>query len=149
MRHGHPNLSGIYFITMTHAKTRLLQQLAVGTYLLIIAVLAVFPFSATGITSVNQITVVSFRLDHLFHVFALIPSYPLLVWVMNPQRIAGYLRLFFLALFIGFSAEFVQYFIDYRSYNLADLFANMGGVVIGGIFTLVFIFLQRRSKKNR
>lgn len=133
---------------MNRAESKQLRQLAIGMYIFTLIVFAVFPFSATGMTAVNKITVVHFRLDHLFHVFALIPAYPLLAWVLNPKYTMAYIGLFLLAMFIGFSAEFVQYFIDYRSYNLADLYANMGGVIIGSISTFLFLFMRKRVKHN-
>jgi VanZ family protein len=78
----------------------------------------------------------SFRLDHLLHVLAFIPLYPLVFWVFSPQTRQHRLVYLFISMLFAALAEFVQYFIDYRAYNPADLISNLAGVLLGFLLIL-------------
>jgi len=121
----------------------LIKRLIAGCYLIVILVLAVFPFSSTGMTSVNKIHVVSFRLDHILHFLAFMPVYPLGVWVLTLPTATKRLILLIIGLLLAALAEYVQYFIDYRSYNPADLFSNIGGVILGWMCWYIYTLFKR------
>ncbi len=116
----------------------LIKRIILITYLLIIAIVAVFPFSAADVGAMNRVYILSFRLDHLIHVVAFLPLYPLLYWLIRPQSRQQILILLIISLIIASAAEYVQYFIDYRSYNPADLISNLTGAIIGflAVFTV-------------
>jgi glycopeptide antibiotics resistance protein len=103
------------------------------SYLVGIAIMAVFPFSAADLGAMNKVYVLSFRLDHLLHVVAFVPLYPLGAWLFQPVSWKDRVYLLFWGLLIAFAAEFVQYFIAFRAYNPADLISNLAGVVVGAI----------------
>ena len=111
----------------------LFKRVIFFTYILAIIVVAVFPFSAAGVGAMNQVYVLSFRLDHLLHLVAFVPLYPLGIWLFKPIRWKGRVYLLMAGLVIASLAEFIQYFIDYRAYNPADLISNLAGVLLGAI----------------
>ncbi|MFW5708131.1 MAG: hypothetical protein ACOC12_09435, partial [Bacteroidota bacterium] len=80
-------------------------------YLLAIIVMAVFPFSAVGVGSFNELQVITFRLDHLLHLAVFIPFYPLVVWLLNPSGTTQ--KAFILLAALGFAAltEYMQLYI--------------------------------------
>jgi VanZ family protein len=116
----------------------LIKRIFTAGYLLAILVLAVFPFSATGMTSVNKIHVVSFRLDHILHFLAFMPVYPLGIWVLSLPTFPKRLMLLIMGLLFAALAEYVQYFIDYRAYNPTDLLSNIGGVLLGWMIWYIY-----------
>jgi hypothetical protein len=54
-------------------------------YLGLLLVLAIFPFSATGMPDVNKMYAGNFRLDHILHLLAFMPLYPLGWHVIRPK----------------------------------------------------------------
>lgn len=108
-------------------------------YLLAIVVFAVFPFSAAGMQDVTGIYVVNFRLDHLLHLLAFIPLYPLAQWIVRPSDLSRMVLLLLVCLLVGMLAEGVQYFLMYRSFNPADLLSNGAGVLVGFILSKVLV----------
>ncbi len=111
----------------------LFKRVIFFTYILAIIVVAVFPFSAADVGAMNRVYVMSFRLDHLLHLLAFIPLYPLGSWLFQPKPWKGRVYLLLAGLVIASSAEFIQYFIDYRAYNPVDLISNLAGVLLGAI----------------
>ncbi|MFN3554353.1 MAG: VanZ family protein [Bacteroidales bacterium] len=112
-------------------------------YLLILLVLVLFPFSSVGVEGLNNTYVVKLRLDHLLHVLAFVPLYPLLVVALKPRGGWHLLMVFILACALAVALEGVQYFVDYRSFNPMDMLANGVGVVVGAV---VSCWLFARSK---
>lgn len=109
-----------------------------GFYIVMVFAMAVFPLSSVGVSGMDEIYMVSFRLDHLLHLIVFIPVYPLARWAIYAPSFTKSLLLLSSCLIIGFVAEFIQYFIPYRSFNLADIIANLGGVISG--FLLFYLF---------
>lgn len=107
------------------------------TYLLVIMIVAVFPFSAAGVDAMNRVHIMTFRLDHLLHVLAFVPLYPLAYWLFHPHTWQQRHILLSVSLLIAASAEYVQYFIAYRAWNPADLISNLTGVMLG--FIVIFV----------
>jgi glycopeptide antibiotics resistance protein len=109
-------------------------------YIVLLLMLAVFPFSAAGLQEVNNIYLVSFRLDHLIHVAAFLPLYPLSWLLIRPRGLFPHLVLLVICLETAILAELVQYWLHYRSFNPADMIANAIGTGLG---FLVFFSLKR------
>lgn len=108
-----------------------LKKIALPVYILVIIMLAVFPFSQAGLKSVNTIYVVSFRLDHIMHLLAFAPFYSLVALSFPPKTLARNFLIALVVVVTSLAAEYVQYFLPYRTYNPADLLANFGGAVLG------------------
>ena len=106
---------------------------------MMIILLAVFPFSAADVGALNRMYVLDFRMDHILHVLAFLPLYPLGAWLFRPKSLKGGIILLAAGLLIAALAEYIQLFIDYRAYNPADLISNMAGVLIG---RLIWIFVK-------
>jgi VanZ family protein len=95
--------------------------------------LAVFPFASAGLKSINEVYVVSFRLDHLLHLLALMPVYPVLLWNKLNHSIFRVPGILIVSIVIALLTEGIQYYIPYRAYNPADLIANIAGALVGFI----------------
>jgi len=115
-----------------------LKRTIFALYLMMIILLAVFPFSAANVGALNKMYVLDFRMDHILHVLAFVPLYPMLAWLFRPMNMKSSFFLLAAGLLIAAMAEYIQLFIDYRSYNPADLISNMVGV-FAGRFIWVFV----------
>lgn len=121
----------------------IIKRIIFFTYLLTITIVAVFPFSAANLGATNQVYVMSFRLDHLLHVLAFIPLYPLVIWLFRPQTRYQSLVSFLICMLIAASAEYIQYFLNYRAYNPVDLISNLTGALLG------FLAISLKRKLQR
>lgn len=100
-------------------------------YMAVIVMVAVFPFSRAGVEGLNHTYVMSFRLDHILHMVAFLPWYPLGSIKFRATKLSSRIFLLLTGLVIATLAEFVQFFIAYRSYNPMDLLANVSGIMVG------------------
>ncbi|MFN2396619.1 MAG: VanZ family protein [Bacteroidales bacterium] len=114
-----------------------LKRIIFFTYLLLILIAAFFPFTSTDIAAMNNISVMSFRLDHILHVIAFFPFYPLFFWLFRPINRKLRFVLLVTGLFLAAAVEFLHFFIEYRAFNPADLIANLVGVLLGTIILFV------------
>jgi glycopeptide antibiotics resistance protein len=65
----------------------------------------------------------------------------------NKQYHAAAVRWLFIGLIFSSAAEVIQYFLQYRAYNINDLLANSIGVLLGfTIFTTLIIFKYKFNK---
>ena len=124
------------------------RKIIAYAYLVSILALAVFPFSSAGVSGLNRVHVVSFRLDHLLHLLAFLPFYPLVVWAWKPRTLTKHTLWLLVGLIIAALAEYVQYFIAYRSWNPTDLLANIGGVLAGVVMLGLFTWWKGGEKKS-
>jgi len=108
-----------------------LKKIALPVYILAIIVLAVFPFSQAGMKSINTVYVVSFRLDHIMHLLAFAPFYSLVAITFPPKTSVQNFLIAIVVIFTSLAAEYVQFFLPYRTFNPADLLANFGGAFLG------------------
>lgn len=107
-------------------------------YVFFILFMALFPFSTVGVTRLDEVYVVNFRLDHLVHLLAFFPAYAIFFSAFVPTSMVTRILVFLSALVFAALAEHLQIFVSYRFYNPADLFSNMAGVVIGWIGFQIF-----------
>ncbi|TVQ85734.1 MAG: hypothetical protein EA393_13390 [Bacteroidetes bacterium] len=117
-----------------------LKRTIFALYLVMIILLAVFPFSAANVGALNKMYVLDFRMDHILHVLAFVPLYPLAAWLFRPDSLKSSIILLAAGLLIAAIAEYIQLFIDYRAYNPADLISNMVGVFAG---RFIWIFVKK------
>lgn len=122
---------------MNLSKLLKLEKLFI-IYFLLLLLLAVAPINGNG-GSLNDIFILELRSDYLIHAVQFLP------WMFFGMKMH---KAFFIWLFAGLifaaSAEGIQYFLTYRSFNINDLSANMIGVLLG---TLIFLF-KFRYRKN-
>jgi VanZ family protein len=99
---------------------------------------AVLPLNS-GDDAINNMFVISIRMDYILHFVIFLPWVFLLRMVSNKTfKTAPYktVTLILLGVVFAASTEFVQYFLDYRAFNINDLIANGLGVVMGSVVFL-------------
>lgn len=102
-------------------------------YLLFVVAVSFMPFGGTG-ASLNNVMVLSLRLDYLLHMLVFIPLVPL--WRMTfPNHNWGVIIP--LAILLSAAAEVSHFFIPYRAYNINDLISNVAGVILGIIPAII------------
>lgn len=100
-------------------------------YCLIITLLVILPINSSK--ELNNITILHFRADYLFHALLFIP------WAFFNRSLEK--RLWFwllLGLVFASVSEFLQFFLPYRSYNINDLLANTIGLILGFLLWNLF-----------
>ncbi len=103
-------------------------------YLLSLVLMAVLPLnSSSSSIHLNDIHVISIRLDFLLHSIVFIPWVFLYMIAFRPIGINEKLVMIIAGLLTAFATEGVQYFLPYRSYNINDLLSNFLGVFLGSI----------------
>lgn len=109
-----------------------LAKRIIGLYLLVLLLLYVFPFK--GFIDLNKIDIFSFRGDHVVHLIAFVPL-PFFIISITGYKLR-YKIFLVLALSFCISAffELIHAFIPYRAFTVADLSANLIGVLLGVIF---------------
>ncbi|MBN1337748.1 MAG: VanZ family protein [Bacteroidales bacterium] len=122
-------------------------------YTAALILLAVLPVNGlTPETPLNDVYIVSIRLDYLLHCIVFIP------WVFFLERITGLSYsskpLETLVMTLGgmvFAAgmEAVQYLLPYRGYNINDLLANALGVFIGVLLFFTGLSFPRLTTPKR
>ncbi len=115
-------------------------------YFILVILVALAPIGGTS-ESLNNIHMLSFRLDYLLHALVFIPLYPLWRWGW-PHHNAW--MVLFAGLLLAIVIEAVQIYIPYRAYNINDLLANAAGVLLGVIlfFLLNNIGFQQSTPKK-
>jgi len=107
-------------------------------YTAIIILLFILPINGSE-SCINNIFIVSIRLDYLAHLFLFIPW--MFLWKnytrLRFDKSVGKTILFItLGIQFAFCSELIQYYLPYRAFNINDLMANMAGIGIGAIFFL-------------
>lgn len=107
-------------------------------YTTLIILLYVLPInSSESEFNLNDVFVVSIRLDYLAHFVIFIPW--MFLWKKNTKmsfkKNAGRTIWFItVGLLLAFGLELIQYYLPYRAFNINDLIANGIGIGIGSIF---------------
>jgi len=121
-------------ITETHFK-RLFYF-----YTIILVLLAILPINSISPDSaLNNIYIISIRLDYLLH-FAVFIPWVFLLWKMVGVSFSSNLQATLLYIILGLlfatANEAVQYLLPYRAFNINDLLANGLGVLLGSVLFL-------------
>ncbi len=133
------NLEGISMLSvLQQLSTRKVRRFVFYAYVFFILFMALFPFSTVGVTRLDEVYVVNYRLDHLVHLLAFFPAYAIFFSAFVPTNMVMRILVFLSALVFAALAEHLQIFVSYRFYNPADLYSNMAGVVIGWIGFQIF-----------
>jgi len=109
-------------------------------YTILLVLLAVLPINGSDSgSSLNNIYIVSIRLDYLLH-FAVFMPWMFLLWKMvgvsfsrDPRATLLYI---ILGLLFATANEAIQYLLPYRAFNINDLLANGLGVMLGSVLFL-------------
>jgi len=114
-------------------------------YTLLLVLLAILPIN--GDSSLNNVYLLSFRLDYLVH-FAVFIPWVILVWLATgvsfrsePLKALGWIAA---GIMLAVLTEAVQYLLTYRSFNINDLVANIIGIILGAVVML----LRRPAKRG-
>ncbi len=102
----------------------------------VIILLCVLPINSSG-SSLNNVYLISIRLDYLAHFILFIPWMFLLKKYSKMsfnKNIVKTTLLIIIGLLFAFSSELIQYYLPYRAFNINDLIANGIGIGIGAIF---------------
>jgi len=114
-------------------------------YIILVILISLVPIGGTS-ESLNNIHVLSFRLDYLLHALVFIPLFPLWRWGW-PHHNAW--MVLFAGLLLAVATEAVQLYIPYRAYNINDLLANAAGVLLGVLVALVIqLSIRKPSAKQ-
>jgi len=114
-------------------------------YIVLVILISLVPIGGTS-ESLNNIHVLSFRLDYLLHALVFIPLFPLWRWGW-PHHNAW--MVLFAGLLLAVATEAVQLYIPYRAYNINDLLANAAGVLLGVLVALVIqLSIRKPSAKQ-
>jgi len=108
------------------------------TYTIIVLLLAVLPLNSE-VDAINNIYVISIRMDYILHFVIFMPWVFLLRMVSNwsfKTAPVKTLALILSGLLFASSTELVQYFLAYRAFNINDLIANNLGVLLGAVVFL-------------
>ncbi len=101
-------------------------------YLIGVAIVSILPIGGMS-TAMNEVDVLSIRLDYLMHALVFIPLVPL--WrLVGPQ--APWWLMIVAGLLLAAATEAVQLYLPYRAYNINDMLGNIAGVAIGAIIAL-------------
>ncbi len=105
------------------------------TYMTVMLLLHIMPFGSE-VAALNKIKVIDIRLDYLLHAIVFIPWAIIVWWAygvsfrQNPGK-----TIFWAACGAIFAAgvEYIQLYLNYRTFNINDVLGNVAGVVLGGV----------------
>ncbi len=124
-------------------------------YTVLVVVISVIPISSGTGPSLNEVEILSFRLDYLLHT-AVFFLWGVLAGIYAIKRAENRKRqlitLFLIGIMLAVLTEYVQKYLPYRGYNINDLIGNVLGVVLSfGLFAIIVskcFFLLYRQKKE-
>jgi len=132
-------------------------KLLLYIYILFLILVSVLPINGTCST-INHNYILKIRFDYLLHALIYIPL-PMLIglcsknirwWGKDRKVQVNDLNLLIILLVFAGAMEGVQYFIPYRTFNINDLTANILGILIGVILSVLLqITISRRVAEEK
>lgn len=113
-------------------------------YLVILLLMAAFPFNTATLHEIDKSYIGSFRGDHILHFLLFLPFFPLVCLQFGCTHPSRLTKVIPAGLGTGLFCELIQYFLPYRAFTLADLSANAIGVLLS-----LIVFLLLRSQLNK
>lgn len=99
-------------------------QIYIYLYIFFLHLLIFLPFSTMD--KVENIKILEFRMDYLIHILIFLP------WAfLKPKSGVKPWQWLMLGLVFAAGAEFIHYFLPYRSFNINDLIGNVAGIILG------------------
>lgn len=116
-------------------------------YILIVFLLILLPINGKE-SKINHTYILKVRLDYIFHVLLFLPwmFFYLFIKQFNFGNYFNRFNWFILGLVFCIFAEFLQYYIPYRSFNLKDMAANCLGVVVSLIMFILYTQIKNNSE---
>lgn len=96
------------------------------------------------VSTLNNITVISLRLDYLLHALMFFPL--MVLWCLGFPNHPLWLILA-CGILIGAGMEGLQYLLPYRAYNVNDMLGNAAGALMGWVMTVLTGFALKKMKK--
>ena len=119
-------------------------------YIVFLVLLSVLPINSSSNSTINDIFVVTIRLDYLLHCLVNIPLI-LFLYIdkgielfRTPVKTVGWV---ILLLIFAVVTEWIQYFLPYRAFNINDMIANALGVLLGVFFMIALSYKPVRVIK--
>jgi len=107
-------------------------------------IFSVFFFSS-NINETENYDIFNIRADYFFHALMFLPW----MFFVSVFKIKKFWWLI-IGLLLASIAEFAHYFIEYRTFNIYDLIANISGIVLSVVFFLIFnLILSNKKLKNQ
>jgi len=105
-------------------------------YTLMVILLCILPINSSE-SSLNNIYIISIRLDYLVHLFLFSPW--MFLWKYFTKHsfhknVSKTILFISVGCMFAFGAELIQLYLPYRAFNINDLIANMTGIGVGSIF---------------
>lgn len=113
-------------------------------YLMAILFLVVVPLGGLN-TTLNNTSVICFRLDYVLHALMFFPLAVLWQMAFPDQRLWVVLTV---AVFFAAVMEGVQYMLPYRAWNVNDLLANGVGIIVGGMLMGIINVVDRNRARK-
>ncbi len=120
-----------------------MKRYLIYLYLAIILALILIPLEKTTFTDINDVYVLEFRVDYLFHIILFLPWVFVCHLSFGRLTTKGKLFVLFAGVLIAAVSELIQLMIIYRTFNVNDLLFNISGILIGAFFWLII------SKRNK
>lgn len=112
------------------------QKILFALYLIGIVLIITLPINSGG--EFNNIHIIHIRGDYFFHILLFVP------WALFQAsfkfRLLPWLGL---GLLISVGAEFIQYFLSYRAFNINDMLANGLGILLGMILFWLWRWIRK------
>jgi len=100
-------------------------------------------FFSSNINETENYVIFNIRADYFQHYLMFLP-WMFFVSVFKIRK----LWWFIVGILLASLAEFAHYFIEYRTFNIYDLIANISGIISGLIFFLIFNLITSSIKLN-
>ncbi len=113
-------------------------------YLIAVFLMVIAPLGGFS-TALNNITVISFRLDYLLHALMFLPL--MVLWHLGFPHHPLWLILVG-GILIAASMEGLQYLLPYRAYNVNDMLGNGAGALMGWVFVGLTGFILKKVKQS-
>lgn len=112
-------------------------------YLIAVFLMVAIPLGGFA-TTLNNTTVIGFRLDYLLHALMFLPL--MMLWRLGFPHHPFWLILVG-GILIAAGMEALQYLLPYRAYNVNDMLGNGTGALMGGVLVrLTGLFYKKREK---
>jgi predicted glycosyltransferase/VanZ family protein len=138
---GQPNTDAQFSLRKGNSKK---SVLFIAIYFSILLFCYLFPLSDS--ISLNRYRYLSFRGDHIIHLFVFAPIPYLILPIFLRQTKLRWLRATLLGIIIAVLFELTHMFVPYRAFTLEDLAANIMGVLLGAV--LLFLLMKTNIYKH-
>lgn len=113
-------------------------------YLIAVFLMVIVPLGGFS-TTLNNTTMIGFRLDYLLHALIFLPL--TVLWHLGFPHHPLWLILAG-SFLVAAGMEGLQYLLPYRAYNVNDMLGNWAGALLGGILVWLLGSFYKKSEKN-